>query len=154
MSEWKFRAGGFRDAAAIGELWFESWLSTRPANPGVSKAELVERASRELVSRWNVTVVEAGERLIAFLAIVPEEHRLDQLFVAPDVQGCGVGKRLLNLAMQRLPTGFWLKTDAGNARARRFYEQQGLTLTGTECKNGHQRLIYAFEPPEPRFAGA
>jgi GNAT superfamily N-acetyltransferase len=45
---------------------------------------------------------------------------LDQLFVAPEVQGRGIGRTLLYLAKQKLPEGLWLWTVVDNQRACLF----------------------------------
>ena len=140
------RQGHSRDAIAIGDLWFDSWLSTKPANPIVTNADLVERASRELAGRWEVTVAELDGKLLGFLAVAGAEQRLDQLYVTPTAQSRGIGAELLNVAKRRFPSGFWLKVDATNDRAKTFYERQGLTLTRTEIEDGRTRMIYSFAP--------
>lgn len=99
------------DEAALVELWFESWWSVGLEHPVVTKAALVERLPRDLAERWDVTVAEADGRLLGFLALALSERRLDQLFIAPDAQGCGVGKALFEVAKQRMPNGFWLSTN-------------------------------------------
>lgn len=140
------RPGHLDDAIAIGELWFDSWMSTNPVNPIVTKADLVQRALAELGSRWEVTVAEVDHKLVGFLAVAVAEQRLDQLYVAPSAQGYRIGAELLNVAKRRFPGGFWLKADASNDRARKFYEREGLTLTGKEIEDGRARMVYRFEP--------
>ena len=142
----QFRSGDTRDAPAIGALWFDSWMSTMPADPAVTCADLTARAVDELSGRWEVTLAEIGERVVGFLAIVPAESRLDQLFVAPDEQGRGIGAALLTVAKGRLPGGFWLKADAANVGARRFYEREGLIVARHETEHGRARVVYAFAP--------
>jgi GNAT superfamily N-acetyltransferase len=59
-----------------------------------------------------------------------------QLFVRATWQGRGVGQRLIRSAVTEAHTrGFArlrLGTPRGAARARRFYERDGWTLTGNE----------------------
>lgn len=119
-----------RDEAALAELWFESWLSVGLEWPVVTRTELAKRVPRELAGRWEVTVAEADGRLLGFLALALSEHRLDQLFIAPDAQGSGVGRALFEVAMRRMPEGFWLSTQPANARARAFYERSGMVVGG------------------------
>ena len=142
----KIRPGDLRDAEAIGALWFESWKAGNPSDSAVTKADLMKRAARELAGRWKVTIAEVNDKLVGFLAIAPAEQRLDQIFVAPSKQRHGIGAELLKIAKQRLPDGFWLKADATNDRARKFYERHGLTFTRAESENGRERVIYRFEP--------
>lgn len=140
------RPGQLDDAIAIGELWFDSWMSTKPVNHIVTNADLVKRAFAELAGRWEVTIAEVDQKLVGFLAVAPAEQRLDQLYVAPSAQGNGIGAELLSVAKRRFPGGFWLKADASNDRARKFYEREGLTLTGKEIEDGRERMVYSFEP--------
>ncbi len=95
------RPGHLDDAVALGELWFGSWMSTKPVNPIVTNADLVKRALAELACRWEVTVAEIDHELVGFLAVAPAEQRLDQLYVAPSDQGHGIGAELLNVAKRR-----------------------------------------------------
>jgi ribosomal protein S18 acetylase RimI-like enzyme len=140
------RPGHSKDAVAIGDVWFDSWMSTKPTNPIVTNADLVKRAYNELAGRWEVTIVEADHKVIGFLAVAPAEQRLDQLYVAPSAQRRGIGAELLTVAKRRFPGGFWLKVDGRNERARKFYEREGLTLARTEIEDGRERMIYSFEP--------
>lgn len=146
MMRMNLRQGHSTDATAIGELWFKSWLSAGPENPGVTQADLVERASRELAHRWEVTVAEIDGSLRGFMAVAPDEQRLDQLFVAPSAQSRGLGAELLKVAKRRFPGGFWLKVDASNDRAKAFYVREGLIFKRSEIENGRARMIYSFEP--------
>ena len=67
------RPGHSKDAVAIGDVWFDSWMSTKPTNPIVTNADLVKRAYNELAGRWEVTIVEADHKVIGFLAVAPAE---------------------------------------------------------------------------------
>jgi GNAT superfamily N-acetyltransferase len=60
---------------------------------------------------------------VALLALAP--GWLEQLYVAPDRLGEGIGTRLMAVAKERQPEGLQLWTFQVNARARRFYEWHG-----------------------------
>ena len=53
------------------------------------------------------------------------DSMVEQLYVAPDWIGHGVGRRLLDLAKDRRPDGLELYCFQANACARRFYEGHG-----------------------------
>jgi GNAT superfamily N-acetyltransferase len=53
---------------------------------------------------------------------------IDQLFMDPDWKGKGVGKTLFAEAKRLMPGGFTLWANTANARARDFYERQGMVL--------------------------
>ncbi|MDO9223403.1 MAG: GNAT family N-acetyltransferase [Caulobacter sp.] len=135
------------DEAALAELWFESWSSIGLERPVVTRDALIERAPRDLAGRWEVTVAEADGRLLGFLALAPSEHRLDQLFIAPDAQGLGIGEALFEVARRRLPAGFWLATHADNGRARAFYERRGMQVERVEADPAGDRVFYRLAPP-------
>lgn len=130
------------DEAALLDAWFAGWLSTGLERPVVTKAGLADRLPRDLAERWDVTVAEAGGRMLGFLALAPAEQRLDQLFVMPDSQGRGVGRVLFEVARRKMPDGFWLSTQPGNARARAFYERAGMRLERIAPDPSGDRAIY------------
>jgi GNAT superfamily N-acetyltransferase len=75
---------------------------------------------------------------------------LDQLYVAPDRLGEGIGRALLDIAKERSPQGLRLYTFQVNHRARRFYEQNGFVAEffgeGTGNEERQPDVRYAWEP--------
>lgn len=130
------------EEAALARLWFNSWASNGFDGPPDLRQQLVERVPRELAGRWEVTVAEADGRLLGFLALAPAERRLDQIFVAPEALGQGVGAALFAVALARMPEGFWLTTQIENARARGFYERRGMEVERFE----EDRVYYRLAP--------
>lgn len=62
------------------------------------------------------------------------EAGLKELYVHPDRWGRGIGTRLLEAGLERLPDGVQrvrLETLSANDRARRFYAARGFEPTGT-----------------------
>ncbi len=137
----RLRAATSEDVAALVELWFESWSSNGFDGPADIREMMADRVPKELGGRWEVTVAEADGRLLGFLALAMAEQRLDQLFIAPDAQGQGVGGALFAVAVARLPDGFWLATQVENARARGFYERRGMVLERIEEGRVYYRLV-------------
>ena len=103
----------------------------------------------EARNRWHVTVAvddsSAGrlERLVGFVALAPDEAGdgvlLDNLHVAADQQGKGVGGQLLHAALStsaQLWPGrdlyLWVLT--ANTGAARFYERHGGVAGGTRTE--------------------
>lgn len=134
------------EAGAIARLWFESWAANGFEGHPDTREMMIERVPRELAGRWEVTVAEEDGRLLGFLALAPGEQRLDQIFIAPDAQGHGVGSALFELARSRFPDGFWLATRAVNVRARAFYERRGMALERTESGPDGERVLYRLTP--------
>ena len=79
---------------------------------------------------WDhVRVAELDGSVAGFACL--EGELLDQLFVAPECQGRGVGGRLLDDARALRPEGFMLYTFEKNRAARAFYEKRGFVAVGT-----------------------
>lgn len=84
---------------------------------------------RSRFAAWSrVRVAERNGRVAGFACL--EEDALDQLFVLPDEQGCGIGSALVDDVKGLCPEGFTLYTFRANERARRFYAGHGLVETG------------------------
>ena len=78
------------------------------------------------------------------------DSMVDQLYVAPDWIGHGIGGRLIDLAKARRADGLDLFCFQVNARARRFYERRGFVAVATgdgSHNEEHQPDIrYAWRP--------
>ncbi len=109
---------------------------------GVTSASV---AASLLVDRkgW---VAEHGGEIVAFSMADRANRSIFALFALPDYEGCGLGGRLLNLALQWLweegAGRIWLTTAPGT-RAQRFYEQRGWVQVGEE-PGGDVRLERAW----------
>lgn len=135
------------DSSALARVWHASWLSTGlPVARDVSQQALLERVRTELSQGRHLTVAERDGELLGFLALKLEERCLDQLFVAPEHKGSGIGTRLFALALTTMPEGFSLRTAAVNIEARRFYERRGMQLNRLETHSvhGHEVAVYVM----------
>jgi ribosomal protein S18 acetylase RimI-like enzyme len=64
-----------------------------------------------------------GDRIVALLTLDGDD--LDQLYVAPDAAGRGIGSTLVELAKDLRPGGLALWTFQSNTRAQSFYRRHG-----------------------------
>jgi ribosomal protein S18 acetylase RimI-like enzyme len=79
---------------------------------------------REVIAtEYALFLAEAKGQIVGMMAI--KAGYIDQLFVAVDAQGQGVGTTLLAKAKELSPTGLRLYTFQKNAKARIFYEKHG-----------------------------
>jgi ribosomal protein S18 acetylase RimI-like enzyme len=118
------------DLEAVARVWHESTMAM-DGSPDVPPREALRgRIDAELRSGWGLHVALRNGRVVGLLAVKPGEGSLDQIFVEPNDQGQGVGRAMLKVAKQVMPGGFTLRMAASNERAKRFYEQQGLELSG------------------------
>ncbi|WP_340647636.1 GNAT family N-acetyltransferase [Phenylobacterium sp.] len=133
------------DLEPLAELWFASWASTGLAfADGVSVAGNVIRIEAEIDNGWVVRVAVRDGQVIGFLAITPHEGRLNQLFVAPEAHGTGVGTKLLEDAKAKLPDGFWLWTPRANINATAFYTSRSLHLDRYEQDGETEMAIFSW----------
>lgn len=120
--------------------WLSSWQSTHVAAPP-TLVELRERWPQELAKGWIVHVATVGSEVVGFVAFCGDV--LELLFIAPDYQGRGFGKRLLDFAKIQMSDGFHLTTPL-QSRAGRFYEREGL-------RRGEITAHQLFGYPEIRY---
>ena len=77
---------------------------------------------------------------------------LDQLFVAPDYQGKGLGRRLLAFTHEQLPDEIRLRCVRENEKAWRWYEREGFVFEkeAVEPMTGFTMKYYRWKKPGSR----
>jgi ribosomal protein S18 acetylase RimI-like enzyme len=119
----------------VARVWMESWASTGlDESSNYLLANLRARLRREIENGWMLFVADDGGRIAAMLALHLPDRYLDQLFVAPDYQGAGLGRRLLGFTRQHLPDEIRLRCVRENDRAWRWYEREGFLLEKEEVE--------------------
>ena len=125
---------------------FVHWKCWQETYPGlVSQAYLDKftlEKSEERAVQWrdNILVAKEGDRVIGFVGYGnhgPEEPAVGEvyaLYVLPEYHGTGVGRQLMDAALEKLAAypNICLWAVKGNGRAVRFYEKYGFRLTGEE----------------------
>ncbi len=101
---------------------------------------LADRA--ESPTRLTLVAQEDGSSaLVGFLVArrLPPEWELENIVVAPEVRGTGIGKQLMNTllaqARQTQSDAILLEVRASNTAARRLYENLGFREAG--CRKGY-----------------
>lgn len=134
------REAVLEDYPVLADLWFDSWMSVGISNEtDLTKEGVRERFYAEAATKWLLFAAERDGELVGLLALVPEDCRIDQLFVAPQEKGSGIGRRLMDRAKSELPERIALVTHTDNHRARTFYEQHGFRLERMEDDPVHRR---------------
>jgi GNAT superfamily N-acetyltransferase len=134
------------DAAAVAEVFLGSFHATY-AFPLAHTDDEVRGWIRDvLIPTSEVWVADDDGAVVALMAVGPGE--LDQLYVAPDRLGEGIGRRLVDLAKERSPAGLSLWTFQVNERARRFYERNGFrAMEFTDDRNEERQPDVRYEWP-------
>lgn len=147
----RFRRAHQGDFDEIARIWYDS-----ASLPGVGPPEMPTisdlrlRIDNEIADGWSITVAVNAIGILGFVATKPAAGILDQLFIAPDAIGTGIGKLLFSLAQEEMNDGFRLHTAESNARARSFYEGTGMVLThhADHPRTGHPIVWYEWRPTQ------
>ncbi|MCP4615316.1 MAG: GNAT family N-acetyltransferase [Bradyrhizobium sp.] len=117
----------------VARVWMASWVSTGLAEASnFLLANLRARVRQEIEGGWSLFVADDSGAFAAMLALHLPDKYLDQLFVAPEYQGKGIGRRLLAFTRQQLPDEIWLRCVRENEKAWRWYEREGFVYEKEE----------------------
>jgi tRNA (guanine37-N1)-methyltransferase len=129
------------DAGELFTLQRACWVQEMQANPGVRIPALEETLAD--LERWiatdTVLVLRSAGRLVGAVRASLHERPdgalwdIGRLMVAPDLQGRGLGRMLLERIEALAPPeaiGFELFTGAGSARNQKLYKRAGYRLHG------------------------
>ncbi|MBN9887554.1 GNAT family N-acetyltransferase [Salipiger abyssi] len=138
------------DAGRLGAM-IGAAVASRPWKPRLhSGAEDIAHAGQMIERGW-VTVAEVpGSAPLGFLA--RDGAYVHALFVAPEAQGAGIGRALIEHAKARSPRlDLW--TFAANEGAQRFYERAGFAVIergdGSRNDEGLPDIRYQWQAKAP-----
>ncbi len=127
------------DAAEVFTLQRACWVQEQQANPGVHIPPLHETFAdvQAWLEEWTTLVLRSSGRLVGAVRahLVGDTWDIGRLMVAPDLQGRGIGRLLLDAIEIAAPadaTGFVLFTGAGSERNIRIYKKAGYRLLGPD----------------------
>ena len=131
------------DAEIKGKVYVH-WKCWQEVYPGLVSQEYLDKLTLEKTEekafQWrdNILVAMDGDRVVGFVGYGQSEEadtgEVFALYVLPEYHGTGVGRQLMDAALEKLASYphicLWLVK--GNGRALRFYEKCGFHLTGEE----------------------
>ena len=132
------RRGGQADHDRIMEVWREA---SRVGHPFLSEEDLAaqERVTRrEHLPKADLVVAELDGALVGFIAALGE--RIGGLFVAPQAQRFGIGRRLVEHAQAR-SASLELAVYEANLPARAFYARLGFRPVGRSDRDDEDRPL-------------
>ncbi len=126
------------DAGELFTLQRACWLQEQEDNPGVPIPALEESLDdlRAWIARDTVLVARSHGRLVGAVRASYDDGtwHIGRLMVAPDLQGRGLGRRLLAEIEECAPDGttsYELFTGQGSKRNQRLYRKAGYRLAGS-----------------------
>ncbi len=108
-------------------LWRESVARSHAFLTDEDIERLVPAVRAAIVGAARLTVVERAGRPAAFMGVGAE--KIEMLFVDPALFGCGLGRRLVGMAVGRWNVGS-VDVNEQNPAARAFYERMGFRVAG------------------------
>ncbi len=136
------------DAAAAAEVFLGSYAATYEGPRAHTDDEVRAWVRNHLVVQMETWVAIDGSMVVGILTLSP--GWVDQLYVAPDRLGQGIGRALLDVPKGRSDGPLELWTFQVNARARRFYERNEFVLVEMTDGSGNLErqpdVRYRWEP--------
>lgn len=133
----EIRLAVYADAEEILTLQRACWLQEAQANDMLDMAPLQETLAdvRAELGRWTTYVVRHHGRLVGSVRgrLAGQAWEMGRIMVAPDLQGRGLGRALLEHVESVAPanvTSYWLVTGARSTDNLRMYKKAGFSLRG------------------------
>jgi pimeloyl-ACP methyl ester carboxylesterase/GNAT superfamily N-acetyltransferase len=156
------RRAGESDGPSLGDVWLSAWYATFDFPPSHPDADVRLWLAEEMLPAnevWVAVDTEDAGRVVGFMAL--SASMVEQLYIAPDWIGHGIGDRLIALAKERRPAGLDLYCFQVNTFARRFYERRGFVPIwfgdGSSNQERQPDVRYAWRPtaePSRRISSA
>lgn len=137
------------DGPGAGDVWLSAWRATFDFPPKHPDEDVRKWIATELPAKREVWIAaEPDGRVVGMMAL--SDDMIDQLYVAPDRIGTGIGSRMIATAKARRPDGLDLYCFQVNTRARTFYEHHGFVIVdmgdGSGNAEGQPDIRYAWRP--------
>jgi GNAT superfamily N-acetyltransferase len=137
------------DAEATATMWLRSRTAALPTVRLVHSDRAVRAWFRQVVIPQHDTwVADAAGTIVGVLVL--KGQFVEQLYLAPDWRGRGIGDRMVALAKAHRPEGLQLWTFQVNGPARRFYERHGFRpvehTDGADNEEREPDIRYAWSP--------
>jgi putative acetyltransferase len=131
------------DLAETLDVWVAAWQAAYPAIDFEARRGWTVARIAELERTGSKSFIAVRDgRIVGALVVDPHTGYLDQIVVATQCQGGGLGDVLVAEARRLSPAGLDLHVNQDNARAIRFYEKHGFIKTGEDINPRSGAPIY------------
>jgi ribosomal protein S18 acetylase RimI-like enzyme len=143
MNTWlNIRRAEAKDSAALARIFLESRLEAFYwQNPARFRLEDFEK---ETAGEMVFVAEDGSGKILGFISVWEPEWFVHHLYISPDQQRRGIGKRLLESLSSWLPLPYRLKCKVKNAAACAFYRKHGWVETGRDTDEQGEYLVLEF----------
>lgn len=133
-----------KDIDSIIDTWLRASIGAHDFVPPEFWQERVEVMRRVYIPNSETWVHELGGIVDGFFSLA--DNTLAALFVAPESQGGGIGRRLLDKA-KSLRSRLELSVYTTNAKAVKFYEKNGFVAVTEQIDThtGHDEMLMVWK---------
>jgi GNAT superfamily N-acetyltransferase len=125
------------DSDAVADVFISSRATALPTVKfPYSDASVRNYVRNIFIGQTEAWVAVDGDEIRAVMSLKP--GWVEQLYIATDAQGQGIGRQLLDLAKERSAGELQLWTFQVNDRARRFYERNGFVAAELTDGEGNE----------------
>ncbi|MFF8367685.1 GNAT family N-acetyltransferase [Streptomyces lydicus] len=144
------------DQDIVSDLWSRAARQAHPFLVGEGEGERARILREVYLVRAENWVAERGGTVVGLLGLLPAGQgegdgsgaEVGGLFVAPEAQGAGIGRQLVEHAAAR-HGALTLEVFEANARARRFYARLGFSERGRRTDEDTGHPLIALERAAP-----
>ncbi|MEU0098778.1 GNAT family N-acetyltransferase [Streptomyces sp. NPDC006267] len=133
------------DEDASMDVWSRASLIAHPFISGEGEGERARKMREIYLPHAENWVAESNGRVVALLGLLDAE--IGGLFVAPEAQGAGVGRRLVEHAAA-LHGSLTLDVYEKNARARDFYSRMGFVEESRRVDEEYDEVMLRLVRPD------
>lgn len=134
------------DEDASMDVWSRAGSLAHPFIPGEGEGERAREMRETYLVHAENWVGETDGRVVALLGLLDAE--IGGLFVAPEAQGTGVGRRLVEHAAA-LRGALTLDVYEKNTRARSFYGRMGFVEESRRVDEEYDEVMLRLTRPAP-----
>lgn len=107
----------------VADVYLRSFQAAMPSVQRAHSDDEVRGWVRDVLVPAGVLLAAVDTRVVGLMAL--SDGWIEQLYVDPACQRCGIGSQLVSLAKRRQPSGLQLWTFQVNRPAQQFYERHG-----------------------------
>ena len=134
-----------QDIDSVMSIWLQSTILAHPFIENSYWMKNHDVVKNIYIPNSTTYVYESEEDIQGFISII-EDSFIGALFIAPEIQGKGIGSQLLQEALSHYPK-LSLAVYKDNLSATKFYQSKGFKIAQEQVDedSGHKEYIMIYE---------